>query len=177
MTELVIIVATYRDLAEADAAFVELVALHDREPSAAPLDAVTLGRKPSGVARLHRVAGEPASAADGGLSTAIAVALFPSVHSEVPPSLTIDRAAIDATAGELVTALGRSCLMELGSRLDSSPASLLAVTQVPLADRLAAAVASDGATQHSVWIDTAQVDRAVAAAKLAQPGADGPSRR
>lgn len=55
MTDVVIVVGTYRDVAEADAAFQALVATHGRSPSAPVLDAVTIGRKSSGVARFGRI--------------------------------------------------------------------------------------------------------------------------
>ncbi len=149
--ERVFLAASYLDVAEAEADFEALRRLYVDLGEAPGFDAVTIGRKASGEVRFHREPDRPpGSDADEhvapSLAAGLAAALFPSVAADSPVGRLREREILAASAGVVAIALGRTDLSELGDRLDSSSAGLIAAAPAEQQDRIRAVLANAHAT-------------------------------
>lgn len=165
MTDVVFATATYLDVAAADADHRSVGDLDLPHGAAAPLEVVTIGRKATGEARLHRlgVHGDdhgghvPAP----GLAAGLAVVLYPSVAADAPVAARSDRAALQAIAGALASQLSRSDQMDLGVHLDPSQAALIASVAAELADDIRAVLdRAHSIRLTSVSLDITAIERA-----------------
>lgn len=163
--EVVFVTATYLDVAAAEADHRVVSDLCAARGDAAPFEVVTIGRKATREARLHRLADgggpETGRTAAPGLAAGLAAVLYPSVAADVPLVERADRAALSAIAGALSSQLGRGEQMDLGNHLDPAPAALIAAVAPAAADSVRAALGRAGSVRvTSVMLDLGAIEQA-----------------
>ena len=152
----VFLVASYLDVAEAEADFEALRQSYVDLGEAPAFDAVTIGRKASGEVRFHRErdrsqgSAEDDDTAPPSLAAGLTAALFPSVTADVPAGRLGERETLGTVAGAVVAALGRSDLNELGRHLDSSLAGLIAFAAAEQQERIRVVLTNASATMARV---------------------------
>lgn len=164
------IIGVHRDLSAAESDFVSV----EREfgPSRARVwDGVVIAKKRDGTERIYRRttnrgSDATATAADLGLATGLAVALFPSAWIGVGPPTRAASAEIAAAAACVIQGLGRRALGRLGEGLDAADAALI----VAAPETAAVAARAAMANAESILSEWASVDRDLIAAVLAAEG-------
>lgn len=162
--DIVFVVATYRDVAEARGDHEALLRFFDELGRPNEADAVTLGRRASGEARFDSEG--PRAVAGTGLSSSLAAglaaALFPSVGADVPASRVTELAVLGVVAGQVGRAVGRTDLMMLGDHLDRWPAGLIVAAPIALDDPVQQVLRrASSMRRHSVSIDVVGLQRAI----------------
>jgi hypothetical protein len=160
--EYAFMVATYVDLAAADADYSAVQQLFSGFDPPIAFDAVTLGRKASGETRLgQRPPGDRSP--DGprwSLAEGLAAALFPSVGADAPATQLAAREIHSAVAGEVSRHRGRDARRDLGAHLDGAAAALVVAAAPAHKDRVGAALTrARSVMTRTAPVDVFQIDR------------------
>jgi len=167
--EYAFVVATYVDLAAADADYSAVHQLFSGLQPSIAFDAVTVGRKASGEIRFGQ---RPARdrGPDGpswSLAEGLAAALFPSVGADAPATQLAAREILSAVSGEVSRRLGRDALRDLGAHLDGSAAALVVAAASAHENRVGEALTrARSMMTRTAPVDVVLIDRTSRSAQL-----------
>lgn len=170
--EYAFVVATYVDLAAADADYSAVHQLFSGFDPSIAFDAVTVGRKASGEIRFgQRPAGDRGPDGPDGpswsLAEGLAAALFPSVGADAPATQLAAREILSAVSGEVSRRLGRDALRDLGAHLDGSAAALVVAAASAHENRVGEALTrARSVMTRTAPVDVVLIDRTSRSAQL-----------